>query len=85
MKKIVLLFLCIFIFSGCSSSKLYENNISQNESLREIEGYPIVFEDRITEEGYYNGPLEYTKEREEFERRDENWNKRVDKFYSNNE
>lgn len=47
--------------------------------------YEIVFENKINSDGYYNGPLVYTQEREEFERKERNWDKKIDKFYSKNE
>jgi hypothetical protein len=72
MKKIILMIMAILLLTSCST---------ENQERE----YEIVFENRLTEEGYYNGPLVYTQERDEFERRERNWDKKIDTFYSNNE
>lgn len=72
MKNIILVLLIVsIIFSGCTTA----NN-------EEREGYPIVFEQRITKEGYYNGPLEFTKEDRDYERRKEYMDEKIKNYYN---
>ncbi|MEC8340002.1 MAG: hypothetical protein VXZ40_05225 [Nanoarchaeota archaeon] len=73
MKKIILVLIIISIlFSGCTTT-----------NKQEREGYPIIFEQRITEEGYYNGPLEFTKKDRDYERRKEYMDEKIKNYYNN--
>ncbi len=69
--KFKLFFLIIFLIliSSCSNDVVL------------YEGYEPSFPQKVTPQGYYNGPLEYTKEDEIYDRKREYYQNKIKEHY----
>ncbi len=71
--KYIIFILLLIILTSCTST----NQNNYREDLK------IELPKRISEEGYYNGPLTYSVKQRDNDRRKEYWDSKTDSFYSN--